>query len=110
MSMEIELWPIAIVEDRYDGVYSGGSWLAIAKFDHSAGDGLRTRLGLVMDGAHGDDMDAMSFGDDQPEWYAVGNSPQQALDALRRKHFIATNKMTPEQAREGELSHHDPST
>jgi len=76
-----DAYPIAIVQDRYSGVYSEGTWLAIAQADlpHEG----RSRADFVLaDGPHGDDCVASEFWSDPPLWIAVGNSPQEALDRL----------------------------
>jgi len=76
-------YPIAIVQDRYSGVYSGGTWLAVARADllHEE----RSRIDFVLsDGPHGDDSEAAEFWAAPPDWIAVGDSPQEALDALLR--------------------------
>ena len=44
---------------------------------------MRTRLGLVMDGAGGDDLKAAGFV--LPEWAAVGDTPDEAVRNLRAK-------------------------
>jgi hypothetical protein len=74
-------YPIAIIQDRYSGVYSEGTWLAIAQADlpHEG----RSHADFVLtDGPHGDDRVAAEFWADSPPWIAVGNSPQEALDRL----------------------------
>ena len=76
-----DFYPIAIVQDRYSGVYSNGTWLAIshARELHEG----RSRAEFVLsDGPHGDDCAAAEFWTDPPPWIAVGNSPQEALDHL----------------------------
>ena len=76
-----DAYPIAIVQDRYSGVYSEGTWLAVAQADlpHEG----RSRADFVLsDGPHGDDGVAAEFWVDPPRWIAVGNSPQEALDRL----------------------------
>ena len=83
-------WPIVIVEDRYGGTYSGGGWLAIAGADELAGADLRVgvnRAGYVLgdEGPHGEDLEAMEFWANPPEWIAVGDTPDKALAALKAK-------------------------
>ncbi len=76
-----DAYPIAIVQDRYTGVYSNGTWLAIAhaREQHEG----RSRAAFVLsDGPHGDDRVPAEFWADPPPWIAVGNSPQEALDRL----------------------------
>lgn len=81
MSARIDLWPVAVIEDRYGGVYSGGAWLAIAEATIHLG--LQTRVGWCLDdGPHGDDGDAMEFWAEPPPWIAVGATPDEARNAL----------------------------
>jgi len=74
-------FPVVIVEDRYTGAYSHGKWLAI---DGSSG---IEDLGFLMlqDGPLGDDIDAMEFWKTPPDWIAVGDTPDKALESLRQK-------------------------
>jgi len=81
MELPLALYPIAIVQDRYGGVYSGGDWLAIARAD-AAHDG-RSRVDFALaHGPHGSDCIAAEFWADPPDWIAVGNSPDEARDRL----------------------------
>ncbi len=74
-------YPIAIVEDRYSGVYSEGTWLAVARANQPHGG--QSRINFVLcNGPHGDDGEAAEFWADPPPWIAAGNSPQEALDHL----------------------------
>jgi hypothetical protein len=75
--------PIAIVQDRYGGSYSRGSWLAIANADREDCNG-KTRVNYCMnDGPSGGDCSAMLFWTmDAPGWIAAGNTPQEAVDNL----------------------------
>jgi hypothetical protein len=79
-------YPVAIVQDRYAGIYSNGIWLAVAQADQKC-EG-QSRVDFILSdqsrGPHGDDTEAMRFWADPPEWIAVGNSPQEALDHLLR--------------------------
>ena len=79
---DLDLWPVAIVEDRYSGSYSGGRWLAIGEADKRFGGRMRTSF-ILHEGPHGDDCEAMEFWLSPPDWIAVGNTPDQALAALR---------------------------
>lgn len=84
-SERLKLWPVAIIEDRYNGAYSGGRWLAIAEADMPE-TGYTNRAAMVLeDGPHGDDTDAMLFWSDPPPWIAAGISPDAACAALRAK-------------------------
>jgi hypothetical protein len=84
-------YPIAIVEDRYSGVYSEGTWLAVAQANlpHEG----QSRVDFVLTaGPHGDDSEAGEFWADPPHWIAVGNSPQEALDRLLDGFTNATDR------------------
>lgn len=88
MSRRTDLWPVAIIEDRYGGVYSGGAWIAIADADSAFCS--RTRVSWCLeDGPHGDDTDAMAFWADPPAWVAAGTTPDAARDAL----YVANPKL-----------------
>ena len=78
-------YPVAIIQDRYSGAYSGGLWLAVAGADALTGHGQMRALYVLTDGPHGDDCDAMMFWQEPPEWIAVGATPDDALQALRAK-------------------------
>ncbi len=82
--VEISTHPIAIVEDRYTGTYSGDIWIAVAEADLIHHEKSRVDF-IVSDqasGPHGDDLEAMRFWQDPPDWISVGDTPQQALDHL----------------------------
>lgn len=77
--------PIAIIEDRYGGAYSGGEWLAISQayIEHS---NKTTRASYCLqDGPSGDDVSAMNFWSDKPDWITAGSSPDKALAELRER-------------------------
>jgi hypothetical protein len=79
------IYPIVVVEDRYNGAYSGGEWLAIAAGDKwcERCEDVHSRVACVMDdGPHGGDIEAMVFWDKPPAWIAVGNSPDDAVNTL----------------------------
>lgn len=98
MSVEdyIGQYPVAIIQDRYQGCYSGGPWIAIAECEHPACDDRCTRIAYVSDQAGGSDWQAASFwGDNQDaDWLAVGPTPDAALAALRAK-YVPTAPGTP---------------
>ncbi len=79
-----DLWPIAIIQDRYLGSYANGKWFAIANADMSTDVGSRAEFCLTS-GPHGDDVTAMNFWYEAPDWIAVGNSPEEAINNLTRK-------------------------
>lgn len=77
MAEHIELWPIVICEDRYNGTYSGGRWLATS--------GER---GLFDSAPYGGDIEANRFWRNQ-FWRStsaarigVGDTPEAALANL----------------------------
>ena len=84
MSLEGEMYPVVIVQDRYGGVYSGGEWLAVQngrKLENGA-----YRIIRVLDGApFDDDVEAHEFWSDPPAWIAAGKSPNEAVAALEAK-------------------------
>lgn len=84
----INQYPVAILEDRYTGCYSGGQWIAVARFLDQEPASSGSRLDAVEAGAQGDDFEAddfwMLYG--SLDWIAVGQTPDAALAALRRKH------------------------
>lgn len=79
----LDYWPAAIIQDRYNGVYAGGSWLAISEADTQFEHGMSRVDWCLNDGPYGDDTDAMMFWAEPPTWIAVGNTPDAALSALK---------------------------
>jgi len=75
-------FPIAVIEDRYGGVYSGGKWLAISCADRMENGAYRI-IRCLEDGPHGDDTDAMMFWGTPPDWIAVGDTPDEAVRKLQ---------------------------
>jgi hypothetical protein len=84
MTSEKHIHPIAIIEDRYSGVYSDGRWLALNGAD-TLDNGCYRIVRTLENGPHGDDGDAMAFWVDPPNWIASGNTPDQALANLIAK-------------------------
>jgi hypothetical protein len=85
MDKNIELSPIVIVQDRYQGQYSGGAWLGIANALENTNHGNRVQF--VLDdsselGPSGSDFAAMEFWADPPQWISVGLTPDHALQNL----------------------------
>lgn len=83
-----QTYPIMLVQDRYRGTYSGGDWIAIAEADKPCGlvqDAATSRCGYLVShsGAIGDDVSAMAFWADPPDWIAVGATPEDAIANLR---------------------------
>ena len=75
------LYPVMVVQDRYQGVYSGGRWLAVANADERQG--LLSRGGWILEnGPSGNDMDAAGFWSDAYRWIASGETPDEAIGKL----------------------------
>jgi hypothetical protein len=79
---ERDLYPIAVVQDRYGGAYSKGAWLAIARSDKLE-NGAHRIVRCMEDGPYGDDTDAAMFWSDPPDWIAAGGTPDEAIENLR---------------------------
>lgn len=80
------------MQDRYTGVYSGGRWLALANADELV-DEINTRAQFCLCGIVGPsdgDVEAGGFWTKRPDWIAVGETPQEALEALRNQMMAAT--------------------
>ena len=82
------LFPIAVIQDRYSGCYSGGTWLAIAVADHPENGAYRV-VRCLEDGPHGDDGDAQIFWADPPSWVASGETPDKAVERLKATQVAA---------------------
>jgi hypothetical protein len=76
------LYPVAIIQDRYNGCYSHGQWLAISQASNWYRDTLTRVSWCLYEGPHGDDMDAMTFWQNPPEWIAAGATPEEAIAKL----------------------------
>lgn len=91
-----ECWayPIAIVQDRYGGAYSSGEWIAIAQVQNPETGGTVLRLlHLEPDrepSPWGGDVDALNYWGNPPKWVGVGQTPEEALAALKRKNADVT--------------------
>jgi len=73
---QVLLWPIVIVQDRYQGIYTGGKWVAIPQADLAPS--FETTV-------WGDDCECMEWVADNIEnqkTVGVGGSPQEAYDDL----------------------------
>lgn len=79
--LEDESWdfyPIAIIQSRYSGVYEGGKWMCIQRFNPFDAD---------YDGyAHGDDCDAIDFMNSHVgQLIGRGKTPHKALLDMKRR-------------------------
>ena len=83
------LYPVVIIEDRYQGSYSHGAWLAIANADlpHS---GQPRLVWILENGPSGDDLDAAEFWAYPPGWIAVGSTPDTAALAIMHEGAAST--------------------
>jgi hypothetical protein len=79
-----DLYPVAVVEDRYGGAYSKGKWLAIAE-SNKLENGAYRIVRCLEDGPHGDDTEAAMFWSDPPGWIASGSTPDEAIKNLREQ-------------------------
>jgi hypothetical protein len=80
-----QTYPVILIQDRYNGVYSGGAWLAIGAADENV-DGV-ARVAWIMDGngPAASDLDAALFWGEPASWIAVGDTPDEALANLIAK-------------------------
>ncbi len=91
-----DTYPVAILEDRYSGSWSGGKWIAVACADNYAPgeslDALRTRSReeFVWGGSHDETVRTMSFWEEARgiTWIAVGDTPDEGVDALRSEGHV----------------------
>lgn len=82
-----DLYPIIVVQDRYQGVYSGGAWLAIAQADRPL-NGTTRVVWVMVDGPGGGDVRASDFWSDAPSWIAGVNSADDAIARLIGRNSI----------------------
>lgn len=75
---------VLLLEDRYQGVYSKGTWLGIIDPDAPHGDGSRGAF-VVDRGPSDGDMGAAAFWDNPPDWIVAGNSPKHVMDLISTK-------------------------
>ena len=79
-------YPVVVLQDRYSGVYSGGGSLAIACATDLTEDAT-TRADFCLmsdDGPSGSDVEASMFWVDPPSGIAVGDTPDEAIEKLRK--------------------------
>ncbi len=90
MSRQIpsSLYPMMLVADRYQGIYSGGEWLAIANAD-ALEDGIERAAWVLRHGPHDNDLAASDFWATAPDWIAAGATFDLAVDALLARAAIA---------------------
>lgn len=74
--IDVALWPIVIVQDRYRGTYTGAQWIAIPQAD-TFGDFETT--------VWGDDCDCMDWAEScikKNKQVGLGDTPEEALSDL----------------------------
>jgi hypothetical protein len=78
-------WPIVVLEDRYNGTYSGGKWVAFELRDESP-----ELLVKMYDGTNASDGPCRVFWDQMREeggkWWAVGATPDEAVATLNERY------------------------
>lgn len=77
--------PVVLVQDKFDGAYSKGLWIAIAMADAPVSplDIDRTRAAFILEeGPNGTDEEALKFWTSPPDWVAAGQTPETAIYAL----------------------------
>jgi hypothetical protein len=86
---EIWAYPIAVIEDRYGGTYSGGQWIAIAGITNPALGAASLKFlaekSEAIANPWGGDIEAGEFWSDPPKWIAAGDTPDAAIAALKAK-------------------------
>lgn len=78
---EISHWPVAIIQDRYQGCYSSGEWLAISNADELIDGETRVAWALSR-GPSGGDVEAREFWIDPPQWIVAAETPDRAWRKL----------------------------
>lgn len=78
---EYRIWPVTICAVRYTGVYEGGLWAAFAAYPWD-----------VPEDAFADDMTCAEWWRQHRAEVGVGNTVQEAHDALKRAYVRGTMK------------------
>lgn len=81
------LYPVTIIATRYQGGYEGGRWAAFNTFPYDLERRCNEWADLIdPDGEGcwyaGDDLECAEWWASPPPWVAVGNTPDEALEAL----------------------------
>lgn len=74
IEIPLERYPVAVIQDRYSGAYSGAAWIACSLTDFAE----------VLAIAHDEDSVAARVPDDCP-WAGVGDTPDDAVQDLLRR-------------------------
>jgi hypothetical protein len=78
---------VAIIQDRYQGCYSSGGWLAISRADELI-DGEARASWALGNGPSGSDIEAAEFWADPPSWIVAGETPDRALSELEARESV----------------------
>lgn len=80
-----DLYPVAVFQSRYSGVYEGGEWFAIGNFKSFHESGISEYL-------FGDDCDAVDFWmSEKSELIGVGSTPDSAVRNLYERYISSIN-------------------
>ena len=83
----ISAYPVAVIESRYNGVYEGGKWHAIPRYDEVVS------LESYDDYKNGDDCDALDFWESTDALLiGVGETPELAISDM----WVKISTITPE--------------
>ena len=75
------LWPVKVLQDGFDGKFSGGEWIAYS-------DDQEERDDTIWNETQCDTQKAAAFWRDEgraTDWVAVGDTPDHAVEALLAK-------------------------
>jgi hypothetical protein len=70
---------ILLLEDRYGGIYSGGTWLGVIDADAKYDDRSRGEFAVGCAPSDGDPS-AAEFWENPPDWIVAGQSPKHVMD------------------------------
>lgn len=74
-----KMYPVAAIQDRYNGCYSGGAWVAVSN--------LTSHLNELEEGPFNADPEAAAFWNSEPNWIGAGATPDLAIESLLKKHI-----------------------
>lgn len=74
-------YPLTIIRDRYNGIYSGGDWIAFL-----------LRIVEIPAAVNSNDEDSVAFWENYTEPYGLGESPDAALSDLLTKMDLLYSK------------------
>lgn len=75
---------LLLIQDRYGGIYSGGTWLGVIDADLRHGN--ISRGAFVVDAGPSDgDQEAEAFWEAPPDWIVAGQSPKHVFDLIAER-------------------------